>query len=384
MTAVTTQTTDARRDERFPSALVAFIASWFVVALFTFFALTTVFDHRESIGYGLAALSASIVVFVAGVMVLAQRMFVHGRVDPRLTVAAWIAIPLGMVVVPLSEVWEMCGMSVAISSTLVRGRWAPAVVGGVFVIATVVTVDVDRADPLEAFIITLFTLGVTIVLIALTELARALDALRASREQVARLLVDAERHRISRDLHDVIGRTLVTAQLRNQAALQMFENQPEKAREQLGHVHEVLNSGQADLRRITSGPILDDFISELATVEAMCARLGIDCLTSVEAPPGSDVDRIFAAVVRESSTNMLKHAHPRRCTVRVSTEGGRDVFEFTNDGVTREETDAGTGTGITALTRQVEDVGGSFTAGKTLAGTEFRVVATIPRKGADA
>ena len=381
---MTTQKTDARRDERFPSALVAFVASWFVVALFTFFALTTVFDHRDIIGHGLAALSALIVVFVAGVMVLAQRMFVHGRVDLRLTVAAWIAIPLGMVVVPLSEVWEMCGMSVAISSTLVRGRWAPAVVGGVFVIATVVTVDVDRADPLEAFIITLFTLGVTIVLIALTELARALDALRASREQVARLLVDAERHRISRDLHDVIGRTLVTAQLRNQAALQMFENQPEKAREQLGHVHEVLNSGQADLRRITSGPILDDFVSELAAVEAMCARLGIDCVTSVEALPDDDVDRVFAAVVRESSTNMLKHAHPRRCTVRVSVDAECIALTFENDGVSQGNTDAGTGTGVASMTRQLEEVGGHLNAGGTLGANMFRVEATVPQKGADA
>lgn len=381
---MSTQKTDARRDERFPSALVAFVASWFVVALFTFFALTTVFDHRDIIGHGLAALSALIVVFVAGVMVLAQRMFVHGRVDLRLTVAAWIAIPLGMVVVPLSEVWEMCGMSVAISSTLVRGRWAPAVVGGVFVIATVVTVDVDRADPLEAFIITLFTLGVTIVLIALTELARALDALRASREQVARLLVDAERHRISRDLHDVIGRTLVTAQLRNQAALQMFENQPEKAREQLGHVHEVLNSGQADLRRITSGPILDDFVSELAAVEAMCARLGIDCVTSVEALPDDDVDRVFAAVVRESSTNMLKHAHPRRCTVRVSVDAECIALTFENDGVSQGNTDAGTGTGVASMTRQLEEVGGHLNAGGTLGANMFRVEATVPQKGADA
>lgn len=383
VTAVTTQKTDARRDERFPSALVAFAASWFVAALFTFISLTTVFNHRETIGYGLALLAASMVVFVAVVMVLMQRMFVVGRVDSRLKIAAWIAIPLGIIVVPISEVWEMYAMSVAIASMLVRGRWAPTVVGGLLVIATVVTVDVDRDDPLLVFIITLFTLGVTIVLVALTELARALDALHASREQVARLLVDAERHRISRDLHDVIGRTLVTAQLRNQAALQMFENQPEKAREQLGHVHDVLNSGQADLRRITSGPILDDFVSELAAVEAMCARLGIECFTSVEAPPGSDVDRVFAAVVRESSTNMLKHAHPRRCAVRVTAEKDCDVFEFTNDGVTREETDAGTGTGIAALTRQVEDVGGRFIAGKTAAGTEFRVVATIPRAKAD-
>lgn len=377
VTAVTTS--DATHEGHFHSAVVAFAASWLVVALFTFISLTTVFDHREVIGFGLAALSASIVIFVAVVTVLAQRTFVVGRADRRLTVAAWIAIPLGIVVVPMSEVWEMCAMSVAISSTLVRGRWAPAVVGGVFLAATIVIVDVDRAEPLQAFGITLFGIATTVVLIALTELARALDALRASREQVARLLVDAERHRISRDLHDVIGRTLVTAQLRNQAALQMFDNQPEKAREQLGHVHDVLNSGQADLRRITSGPILDDLMSELAAVDAMCARLGIECVTSVESPSGSTVERVFAAIVRESSTNMLKHAHPRRCTVRLSVEQGHDALEFTNDGVAREKSDPGAGTGIAALTRLVEDLGGRFTAGRTAAGTEFRVVATIPR-----
>ncbi|MDZ7918286.1 MAG: histidine kinase [Rhodococcus sp. (in: high G+C Gram-positive bacteria)] len=380
---MTTQKTDARGDERFPSALVAFASSWFVVALIAFIALTTVFDHREVIGYDLALLAASMVLFVAVVTVLTQRMFVYGRVDRRLTIAAWIAIPLGIVVVPMSEVWEMCAMSVAISSTLIRGRWVPAVVGGVFVIGTVVTVDVDRDAPIQAFAITLFTAATAGVLIALTELARALDALRASREEVARLLVDAERHRISRDLHDVIGRTLVTAQLRNQAAIQLFEHQPEKAREQLGHVHQVLDSGQADLRRITSGPILDDFESELSTVQAMCARLDIICATTVETPARCDVDRVFAAVVRESSTNMLKHAHPRRCTVRVSTEEGCDVIDFENDGVTSEESHAGTGTGIAALTRLVEDVGGTFTAGRTASGNKFRVVVTIPPAEAD-
>ncbi|MBY4126798.1 hypothetical protein HQO83_00160 [Rhodococcus fascians] len=381
---MTTQKTDARRDERFPSALVAFVASWVVVALFTFISLTTVFDHRKDIGYGLALLAAAMVIFIAVTLVLTQRMLVLGQVGSRLTVAAWIAIPFGILLVPLSEVWEMCAMSVAIAATLVRGRRAPAVAGGVFVIGTVVTAVVDRGEPLQAFGITLFNTCTTVVLVVLTELALALESLRASREQVARLLVDAERHRISRDLHDVIGRTLVTAQLRNQAALQMFENQPEKAREQLEHVHDVLNSGQADLRRITSGPILDDFVSELAAVEAMCARLGIDCVTSVEALPDDDVDRVFAAVIRESSTNMLKHAHPRRCTVRVSVDAECIALTFENDGVSQGNPDAGTGTGVASMTRQLEEVGGHLNAGGTLGANMFRVEATVAQKGADA
>lgn len=363
-------------ETHFPKASVAFAATWFVLGLQSFLALSSVRDQTPVIGVPAALCSAAIIVFVALILVAAQRAIAYNRQSPRLRYAAWAAIPLGIVNVPLSETWETCCMSVAIAATLVRGRRSAVVVVAVFAVATAVTVDVDRDYLLQAFGISLLTAGLSAVLIAFSELARSLIALHISREEVARLQVDAERHRISRDLHDVIGRTLVTALLRNQAAIQLFTVDPERAREQLDHVHHVLSAGQADLRRLTTGPILADLASELATVEAMCARLDIVCHAAVEPPEDEDVDRVFAAIVREASTNMLKHAHPRRCSVRVAQESESHVLEFTNDGVTRGGI-SGTGTGIADLTDQVVQLGGQLTTDGTPDG-EFVVLARIP------
>ncbi|WP_179273656.1 MULTISPECIES: sensor histidine kinase [unclassified Rhodococcus (in: high G+C Gram-positive bacteria)] len=355
---------------------MAFAATWLVVALISFLGLTNIFDRRGITGIPVALVAGAIVIFVGTVLALAQYALAHNYVGPKLRVAGWVAVPLGIVNIPLSETWETCCISVAIAATLVRGSRAAITIGSVFALVTVATVYADRDDTVEAFGILLGTAGLAVVLIAFSELARSLIALHASREEVARLQVDAERHRISRDLHDVIGRTLVTALLRNQAAIQLFTVDPDRAREQLDHVHQVLSAGQADLRRLTTGPILADLASELATVEAMCARLDIFCHAAVEAPADEDVDRVFAAIVREASTNMLKHAHPRRCSVRVAQESESHVLEFTNDGVTRGGI-SGTGTGIADLTDQVVQLGGQFTTDCTSDG-EFVVLARIP------
>ena len=364
------------RRDKYPSESVAFASTWLVVALISILALANIFDRRLVSGSALALVSAAIVVFVGTTLALAQYALAHDTIGRRLTVAGWIAIPLGILNIPLSETWETCCMSVAIVATLVRGRRSVVAISGVFALVIATTAYADREDELEALIILLGTVGLAVVLIAFSELARSLIALHASREEVARLQVDAERHRISRDLHDVIGRTLVTALLRNQAAIQLFTVDPDRAREQLDHVHQVLSAGQADLRRLTTGPILADLASELATVEAMCARLDIVCHAAVEPPEEEHVDRVFAAIVREASTNMLKHAHPRRCSVRVAQESESHVLEFTNDGVTRGGI-GGTGTGIADLTDQVVQLGGQFTTDCTSDG-EFVVLARIP------
>lgn len=367
------------RRDRYPSESVAFAATWLVVALVSILGLTNIFDRRFVTGPAVALVAAAIVVFVGTTLALAQYALAHDNVGHKLAVAGWIAVPLGILNIPLSETWETCCVSVAIVATLVRGRRSVAAIGGVFALVTAATVYADRDDEVEALIILLATAGLAVVLIAFSELARSLIALHASREEVARLQVDAERHRISRDLHDVIGRTLVTALLRNQAAIQLFEVDPARAREQLDHVHQVLSAGQADLRRLTTGPILADLASELATVEAMSARLGIECHTAIEPPADENVDRVFAAIVREASTNMLKHAHPRRCSLKVAVEAESNVLRFANDGITRETSQGSmnAGTGIADLTQQVVQLGGQLTAERSADG-EFVVHARIP------
>ena len=373
---MTAPTGNTRSRDRYPSESLAFAATWLVVALISFLGLTNIFDRRIDTGIPVAVVAAAIVVSVGTILALAQHALAHNYIGPKLRIAGWVAIPLGILNIPLSETWETCCISIAIAATLVRGSRAPITIGAVCLLVIAATVNADRDDGVEAFGILLGTAGLAVVLIAFSELARSLIALHASREEVARLQVDAERHRISRDLHDVIGRTLVTALLRNQAAIQLFSIDPDRAREQLDHVHQVLSAGQADLRRLTTGPILADFAAEFATVEAMCARLDIVCHSAVEAPEDEDIDRVFAAIVREASTNMLKHAHPRRCSVRVALESQAHVLEFANDGITHRGA-VESGTGLADLTDQVTQLGGHLTADYSSDG-EFVVLARIP------
>lgn len=373
---MTAPTGNTRSRDRYPSESLAFAATWLVVALISFLGLTNIFDRRIDTGIPVAVVAAAIVVSVGTILALAQHALAHNYIGPKLRIAGWVAIPLGILNIPLSETWETCCISIAIAATLVRGSRAPITIGAVCLLVIAATVNADRDDGVEAFGILLGTAGLAVVLIAFSELARSLIALHASREEVARLQVDAERHRISRDLHDVIGRTLVTALLRNQAAIQLFSIDPDRAREQLDHVHQVLSAGQADLRRLTTGPILADFAAEFATVEAMCARLDIVCHSAVEPPEDEDIDRVFAAIVREASTNMLKHAHPRRCSVRVALESQAQVLEFANDGITHRGA-VESGTGIADLTDQVTQLGGHLTADYSTDG-EFVVLARIP------
>ncbi|NYK65183.1 sensor histidine kinase, partial [Salmonella enterica subsp. enterica serovar Typhimurium] len=87
-------------------------------------------------------------------------------------------------------------------------------------------------SPLTSATVVLVTIAVSVNLYAFTKLSTALVELRSSQEEIARLRVDAERHRISRDLHDIIGRTLVATSMRQQAALHLVDRDPQRAKEQ--------------------------------------------------------------------------------------------------------------------------------------------------------
>ena len=97
---------------------------------------------------------------------------------------------------------------------------------------------------------------VGIVLLTFALLARTLIQLEVSRERLARLSVDEERSRISRDLHDIIGRTLVAVSLRQEAALNLLDRDVGLARRQLVASGETVREGQAQLRALTHGPMV--------------------------------------------------------------------------------------------------------------------------------
>ena len=221
---------------------------------------------------------------------------------------------------------------------------------------------------------------VGIVLLTFALLARTLIQLEVSRERLARLSVDEERSRISRDLHDIIGRTLVAVSLRQEAALNLLDRDVGLARRQLVASGETVREGQAQLRALTHGPMVAGVEEELGSARALCERIGVRFEASAVPVGGADAE--CALVVREGVTIMLKHADASSCRVEVGIEGGCAVVSVVNDGVLDGRPVGGDGSGVGRMRQRVVLLGGSLEAGP-VEGGRFRLRAVIPLVGAE-
>jgi signal transduction histidine kinase len=202
---------------------------------------------------------------------------------------------------------------------------------------------------------------------------------------VAARAVLAERTRIAGEVHDVAGHGLATIAMQAGVALLMFEERPEQARESLEAIRatsmQALNELRAALDTMHPMPAqeLQHLIERVRT-----AGLPVDLeLGELSETMPAHVDAAVFRVVRESLTNVLRHAGPTRALVRVAHEPspsrlcGDLVVEVADRGAGAPATSRD-GRGLTGMRARVEAAGGTLTAGPREGGG-FRVVARFPR-----
>src|SRR5690625_3071515 len=71
---------------------------------------------------------------------------------------------------------------------------------------------------------------------------------RMSRDEVRRLAANAERERIGRDLHDLLGHTLSLITLKLELSRKLFDRDPQRARAELGEAEEVARHALTEVR----------------------------------------------------------------------------------------------------------------------------------------
>ncbi|MFC8920001.1 sensor histidine kinase [Streptomyces sp. NPDC057116] len=207
-----------------------------------------------------------------------------------------------------------------------------------------------------------FTVGQVImgVLLAFTSgfsgwLLRAVWELDAARELQARLAVAEERLRFGRDLHDVMGRNLSVIALKSELAVQLARRgRAEAAVDQMAEVQRIARESQREVREVVRGYREADLHTELEGARSVLAAAGIACtVESADAPLPARVQSALAWVVREGTTNVLRHGDARRCSVSLTVTAGAEeegyaVLVVENDGV---DGGPGTGTGRSGMGR---------------------------------
>jgi two-component system sensor histidine kinase DesK len=209
-------------------------------------------------------------------------------------------------------------------------------------------------------------------------LGAALTIVARQRATLARFHKTAERERIARDLHDILGHTLSAVVLKAELASRLIEQDAPRARKEIEDVERIARQALAEAREAIAGYCSGDLRAEFERAGKTLTTAGIavdgDC-EAVSLPAAHE--RALALVLREAVTNVIRHAHASRCRIELSFAGGGYTLEVGDDGCggTLRE-----GMGMQGIRERVRALGGTVTwRASSPRGTTLAV--TVPAPG---
>lgn len=212
------------------------------------------------------------------------------------------------------------------------------------------------------------------------EIRRRDARLRLAQDEVQRLATVAERDRIARDLHDLLGHSLSVIVLKSELAARLADHDPVRAAAEIRDVERVSREALAEVRKAVRGYRNSGFRDELArareALEAAGVTLAAD-VARVQLPPVED--HTLALVLREAVTNVIRHARASRCQVTLAPGGRGLALAIEDDGTGAR---APAGEGVAGMRARVEQLGGTFAitgrSGALPGGRGTRVAVTVP------
>ena len=148
------------------------------------------------------------------------------------------------------------------------------------------------------------------------------EELEAAQQRNAVLAVAAERERIGRDLHDLVGHSLTSLTISAQLARRLLEQDPEAARTQLEHIEATVRQALADVRATASGMQHVRAATEIASARTVLTTVGIQAEVPTALPPlHDDLAELFGYVIREGVTNVVRHSRATRAEIRIEEDG---------------------------------------------------------------
>ena len=181
---------------------------------------------------------------------------------------------------------------------------------------------------------------------------------RILEQRTHELEINEERNRMARDMHDILGHSLTVIALKSELAARLVDVAPDQTRTELDEVQSLARSALADVRATVNSYRELSLTGELARATSVLTSAGIraDLPLTVEAVD-PELRELFAWVVREGVTNVVRHARASHCKVELTS----DSVEVTDDGIGLDSAGAGDGHGLEGLRQRCQDNGADLT-----------------------
>lgn len=204
---------------------------------------------------------------------------------------------------------------------------------------------------------------------------RAARELGLAHEEIERLAKLAERERIARDLHDVLGHTLSVVVLKSELAGRLFEQDALRARREIGEVEQIARAALGDVRQAIRGYRSEGLVAEMerARTALNAAEVNLESVSTLPQLPPTE-ETVMSLLLREAVTNIIRHASASSCKIEFQQNDEKTslVVEDNGRGGIQQE-----GNGLRGMRERVASLGGKFHV-DSRRGT--RLLIEIPRR----
>lgn len=244
---------------------------------------------------------------------------------------------------------------------LPRGRgWAAAALVAYVALVGASRFLMTHDDPRDVLIeFVIIPAGITAVVTGLMfpnkRFYDVVDELDESRWREAELAVVRERVRFASDLHDIQGHTLHVVKLKVALAQKLVRRDPGRAEQELREIHSLVGDTIAQTKELAYAQRRLNLPAELENAKNLFEAAGI--AVRIRRVPGADtgVSELLGQVLRETTTNILRHAEAKEVRITLSGTG----ITIVNDGA--QDTPLPELGGLAVLGERVADEGGKLT-----------------------
>ncbi|WP_285637816.1 histidine kinase [Lentzea sp. NBRC 102530] len=255
-------------------------------------------------------------------------------------------------------------------SRRVAMRWFVALTALICLFGVVSVVELPyRIWGLLPSLIFLWLIGV--VQVDWSEREREQSDLRIRTARIEHLATLAERERIARDLHDLLGHTLTAIIVR----AQLVSADPSRAREEAAEIERAARAALGEVRDAVSGWRTASLDTELEAARAALSSLGVEVVLrrDPELAIVGSTEHELALALREAVTNVARHARARTCHIAVEARDGELRLVVADDGVGGH---APEGNGLTGMRERIAALGG-LVARTAAAGTTVTIAVPL-------
>jgi two-component system, NarL family, sensor histidine kinase DesK len=346
-------------------------AVWLVFLVFPVITLVSSDLSWWQVGIGLVLVGAFAAIFVLGAQHLERR---ERRCQPTAGlgtayVLALVACAVGSVPLIGAGALSFLPFLVSFGMFALPMRWGLCLWVASVAVAAFVGLVVDPGEGTWVVAVIAFAVGAMTAGIRLVT-DRSGQYVAMSRE----LALVAERERVARDVHDVLGHSLTVVTVKAELAERLVDLDPERAKAELVEIQTLSRQALAEIRATVGGLRAARLGDEITSARAALAGVGITAHLPDEASAVDVVDprhrTVLAWVLREAVTNVVRHSDADECWVEL--DGNRLLVR--DDGRGLEGLPEGNG--VRGIRERVEAAGGrlSFTTGNGGHGTVLEVV----------